>query len=80
MHNSKHGSLVTTSSRSYGARLPSSTPTSTSGRTHGPISHTLAQILEIVPGIDPEHALGLVQEHLPALCDFNDNTDPATLM
>ncbi|KIM37077.1 hypothetical protein M413DRAFT_13617 [Hebeloma cylindrosporum] len=31
-----------------------------------PISHTLAQILEIIPGIDPENTLGLVQERLPA--------------
>jgi hypothetical protein len=43
-----------------------------------PISHTLAQILEIIPDIDPEHALGLVQEHLPAFGDLNDNSDAAT--
>ena len=44
-----------------------------------PISHTLAQILEIIPDIDPEHALGLIQEHLPAFGDLNDNIDNATL-
>jgi len=44
-----------------------------------PISHTLAQILEIIPDIDPEHALGLVQEHLPAFGDLNDNSNTAAL-
>ena len=43
-----------------------------------PISHTLAQILEIIPDIEPEHALGLVQEHLPAFGDPNDGGDAAT--
>ena len=43
-----------------------------------PISQTLSQILEIIPDIEPEHALGLVQEHLPAFGDPNDVGDAAT--
>jgi TRIAD3 protein (E3 ubiquitin-protein ligase RNF216) len=43
-----------------------------------PIFHTLVQILEIIPDIDPEHALGLVQEHLPAFVDLDDNSHAVT--
>jgi hypothetical protein len=43
-----------------------------------PISQTLPQILEIILDIEPEHALGLVQEHLPAFGDSNDNSNAVT--
>jgi hypothetical protein len=42
-----------------------------------PIDQTLVQILEVIPDIDPEHALGLVQEHLPAFGALDDDGDAA---
>jgi len=42
-----------------------------------PVDQTLVKILEVIPDIDPEHALGLVQEHLPAFGALDEDGDAA---
>ena len=41
-----------------------------------PISTAVAQILEIIPNVDPSHLLQLIETHLPSYSVFHGNRDP----